>query len=80
MPGAIVSAAWTLIWGLTVVVKDKKRFHFRSQGHLDRDNYTIHQWLDILGGNASTSTISCHTDKGRSGGFGTGSGIQPDLA
>ena len=30
VPGAIVSAAWTLIWGLTVVVKDNKRFHFRN--------------------------------------------------
>ena len=28
-----------------------------SQGHLDRDNYTIRQWLGILGGNASTSII-----------------------
>ena len=28
-----------------------------SEGHLDRDNYTIRQWLGILGGNASTSII-----------------------
>ncbi len=28
-----------------------------SSGHLDRDNYTIRQWLGILGGNASTSII-----------------------
>jgi hypothetical protein len=28
-----------------------------SQGHLDRDNHTIRQWLGILGGNASTSII-----------------------
>jgi hypothetical protein len=28
-----------------------------SQGHLDRDTYTIRQWLGILGGNASTSII-----------------------
>jgi hypothetical protein len=28
-----------------------------SQGHLDRDNDTIRQWLGILGGNASTSII-----------------------
>ena len=26
-------------------------------GHLDQDNYTIRQWLGILGGNASTSII-----------------------
>jgi hypothetical protein len=32
---------------------------FASQGHLDRDNYTImiRQWLGILGGNASTTII-----------------------
>jgi hypothetical protein len=28
-----------------------------SQGHLDRDTYTIRQWLGILGGNSSTSII-----------------------
>ncbi len=28
-----------------------------SDGHLDQDNYTIRQWLGILGGNASTSII-----------------------
>jgi hypothetical protein len=28
-----------------------------SYGHLDQDNYTIRQWLGILGGNASTSII-----------------------
>jgi hypothetical protein len=35
-----------------------------SQGHLDKDNYTIRQWLGILGGNASTSIIdtSLHGD------------------
>ena len=28
-----------------------------SNGYLDQDNYTIRQWLGILGGNASTSII-----------------------
>ena len=28
-----------------------------NNGHLDQDNYTIRQWLGILGGNASTSII-----------------------
>ena len=28
-----------------------------SNGHLDQDNYTIRQWLGMLGGNSSTSII-----------------------